>query len=889
MIPEVLFSSYQRYKEDTSVFATWLAQAARACGFEVMSPERNDVEVHLPSSALEAKASRLKGEARKQAKAAASTDRSLRQKGEDESAPISKYMIKTRELIEQAEAVVASGNNRLQMPDKIVRVARRAIETRQRCSRWFRETESKEIDSTKKHAYFTAVLEQALGILKPCYSNNTRNSVQLPDPKKPDQRTTQARPETFEDDLTNRFQLLQVEDIDDDVEFTAPEVSVPLKHTQFKAQGKPRAESEVWELDDEANADLAFIAFCFFEDLHRIQEFLKTTWKEYKAGELDLMTCAMTSNLAFDLVRRAEEDIINKAPSLLHKPRSYKAISTLIFSAESFTQGEDPGEKIGSDKPLRITPFDEFIYLSTARILIKFEQMSALKMGQFTLPSSVRMSYMFRPDLLELPQVKKWEEEDEFLSQLLLDMRLNNSVSETMARFRRHREAPIEDELTRGLYKLLGEGEVSTWIVFASRVLLDIRDVMGNDISRSHREQVVAGCAAFNALNVIVVGNTPESTGERSKERDVEHIFSLRSLLQYWVIMDPFPLFKKEWLAEWTHIFDSHEALGEISPENLEIWKEQLQSKGDQATTESPSDTAGEQKYRPIKHATEPNFLRTHNPLASGTLMINMRLDMEHVGTILANHYQAIFAVAHLYNATRQREILKASWPEMEELIQIQMNELFARQLPQTSRDLYTCFALRLGISAQHFARNQRKGHVRFWRARHKDGPQMSGSQTSRILQDYVSRKESLARSLHRLGTLIGESEYDLQKADKRVARRQPTPIEALRQVRDWLHNTIPVMSLNYLKLTQTCHNLLKEIHAVIWDELGLLHPLMNNGNPPEYGFCVMTHNVLHELQEIQEIQGDVLGSRETHIAKRARQLDICAKILRKHLDGVGS
>lgn len=38
MLPQFLQSSYERYKGDTSSFATWLADTARACGHKLQIP-----------------------------------------------------------------------------------------------------------------------------------------------------------------------------------------------------------------------------------------------------------------------------------------------------------------------------------------------------------------------------------------------------------------------------------------------------------------------------------------------------------------------------------------------------------------------------------------------------------------------------------------------------------------------------------------------------------------------------------------------------------------------------------------------------------------------------------------------------------------------------------
>ena len=549
MIPELLYSSYQRYKEDTNVFTTWLSQAARACGFKTVGVKRETEQVLAATADPKPVAPRLKGKARKIAKAQAATSANSEggQNAQQKPLQISKYELTTKNLIEQAEAVGKSGKSNIRMPEDVLRVARRAINARKRCSNWFKETESKDKVSTEGHAHFIGVLEQALSILKPCYNDEPlMSSGHQPSAKKAEATQAQKRARTFDEDLNNRFRMLQIEDTDNDVETTAPEVTLQSKNGPKKPQLRPLEESEVWELVDEFSIELGFIVFCFFEDLHRIQDLLKETWREYKEGRLDLMTCAMTTNFAFDLVRRAEEDVISQAPGLLGKPRSYEDISALIFYVDSLKQGKVLNQAQYFEDQLKITPFDEFVYLSTARILIKFEQLSAMKIAYPQPVPSVQMSYVSRPDLLELPQVKKWEDEDEFLSQLLMEMSLNDDISKAMMELIKTRKAPAQDELSKGFYNLRREGEVSTWIVFAARVLLDIRDIMGKDISRGYREQVKAGCAAYKTLDLTVEGNNLTPRGLRWKGTKPEHVMELWYMLEFWTIKNVFPLMKEK-------------------------------------------------------------------------------------------------------------------------------------------------------------------------------------------------------------------------------------------------------------------------------------------------------------------------------------------------------
>ena len=386
---------------------------------------------------------------------------------------------------------------------------------------------------------------------------------------------------TFGDDLSNRFSKLEVEDIDEKLDLTTLDVN----QAAYKApQAKSKVEyEEVYELVDEFDVDLPFTTYCFFEDLHCIQDFLKEMWTKLTKEELDLMTCAMTTrNIALDMVRRAEEDVISQAPTLLQKPRSYEAIAEVVFFVESSAKGKNPQEAFASDDSLKITPVDEFVYLSTARILMKFEQILAMKVAYPQPVPSVRFSYISRPELLELPQVKKWEEEDELLTQLLMELSLNDNIQKALEALS-EQKAPMANEITLGLYVLRREGEISIWIVFAARILLDISDVLGKEISRAHLEQKVAGDKVFALLDFKAEGAKPNPRGERWRTKDGPPVMAFWKLLQYWTVIDPFPMMKQKWLAEKASVVDQYRFFDELP---AEIW-EQVERKA-QATVAEP-------------------------------------------------------------------------------------------------------------------------------------------------------------------------------------------------------------------------------------------------------------------------------------------------------------
>lgn len=101
MLPDVLASSYRRYKEDTNVFTTWLSHAAQACGWKpATKPQVTPVELPTINTP---KAPRLKGRERKLARDAAKASNQgsngTAKDPESEALPTVKCTITTGDLL----------------------------------------------------------------------------------------------------------------------------------------------------------------------------------------------------------------------------------------------------------------------------------------------------------------------------------------------------------------------------------------------------------------------------------------------------------------------------------------------------------------------------------------------------------------------------------------------------------------------------------------------------------------------------------------------------------------------------------------------------------------------------------------------------------------------
>lgn len=403
------------------------------------------------------------------------------------------------------------------------------------------------------------------------------------------------------------------------------------------------------------------------------------------------------------------------------------------------------------------------------------------------------------------------------------------------------------------------------------------------DISRSYREQKLAGDQALALLDVKVEGRQLSSRGERWKARDASHMMALWKTLQYWVVTPTFPMMKQKWLADKVHVTGQYMSFDELPPEYQEQVRNHAQATGvtDVRPPQHLAKNVEKIGLRPIKHAVEPDFLLTHNPMASGTLEFIVALGMEHAGTTLASHHHSIFAIAHLYNAIRQCGRTDLSWAELEKIMNNQMSVLFAGELPTTPKTFHTRFALQMGFSAKNFARNQRHNNGPLFAPGKQYGPQLSDTQTSKILDDYVSGRTSLASTIHRLEALIRDSER-ARPTDKRTVKRHLTPMEVLGRVREWLSATIPQIQINYIGMTRTCNKLLREMHARLEAELEIEHRLVRSEDTNQPGYLIMTLAVLEEVSKAQIIQDSIFKSPE--MRSGGPQLDVCADVLHRFL-----
>lgn len=160
MLPSHLGGSSKRYKSETDYFVNWLAQTAVGCGFKSSTTSQLPMPTHQS-----VKGPRLKGKARKLARAEAAATHP--QKFAKETKRLT-----TSELMESAKSIVKRKSFKLLVPCTVYNSHLKAIELRVECPNWFCGQDQASDDGDLElnniaHAFFNNTLISIRDMLAP--------------------------------------------------------------------------------------------------------------------------------------------------------------------------------------------------------------------------------------------------------------------------------------------------------------------------------------------------------------------------------------------------------------------------------------------------------------------------------------------------------------------------------------------------------------------------------------------------------------------------------------------------------------------------------------------------------------------------------------------------
>jgi hypothetical protein len=239
--PTFLLDSYKRYKAETQIFVSWIAETARECGQQINSESGN-----IPNKKSKSK----------------------------KAQPPTVTKIPLPEFLNLATAI-SEAEPAVKIPSRILQTLNFVIAKRQKCADWFAEQagdESHEQDN-QGHVHFIKIFEQVFDILSPKNGTTT-------DPKK------HASVEYSEKDVEfiNSFAGLEVEDA-----LSEDDTYGPYRPTEPSKKKKSANTTQYRYETEEEVEEMLFAIFCFYTDINDVRNYLKGLWTEYRDGKLDLM------------------------------------------------------------------------------------------------------------------------------------------------------------------------------------------------------------------------------------------------------------------------------------------------------------------------------------------------------------------------------------------------------------------------------------------------------------------------------------------------------------------------------------------------------------------------------------------------------------------------
>jgi hypothetical protein len=182
------------------------------------------------------------------------------------------------------------------------------------------------MNSNDSHAYFVGILETVYDQLQAGITKSAK--------VEPDIGDTPSNEEMAQD-LSNLFAVLELEE---------PLESDQIPATVLPGSAAPRRKItyELDEADEQARAEEAWLQIiAFFNDFADLRSHITKAWQDYASGLLDLTSVAVTTNVAIEMVQRAETELLaslakNKSTSKLN---DYTSIASLIIQTEAYELG----------------------------------------------------------------------------------------------------------------------------------------------------------------------------------------------------------------------------------------------------------------------------------------------------------------------------------------------------------------------------------------------------------------------------------------------------------------------------------------------------------------------------------------------------------------------
>ncbi|KAF4483427.1 hypothetical protein FAGAP_11816 [Fusarium agapanthi] len=325
MLSPAYMSIYQQYKADTDSVATWLANTAKAHGY--------DAEASLGGAAADADAAKKKKNKKKK-------------KGSGKGKGPSRAKNKVRDF--EAMAKHVADTNAIEVPHRTAVALERGIWVRRSFSQKLAESGARrDHRSDATHSHFVQVLEKVRDYLKPIMEAGLFKPDELD--KKSDDKTDKS--------AKGMFNVLNVYTPSEEF-LNAPDITpAPASEPQYTVE-----EEVTWE-----DALIAFMSL--LRDYEILSKGIRSLWEKYASGQLELAAVLVATNITFEFANTMEKDI----QDVMDKFGGTPAFSASYFQSLCEEQG------IKSDKKKRGDPFDleayglaKIFFINTTSVLERY-------------------------------------------------------------------------------------------------------------------------------------------------------------------------------------------------------------------------------------------------------------------------------------------------------------------------------------------------------------------------------------------------------------------------------------------------------------------------------------------------------------------------------------
>lgn len=683
---------------------------------------------------------RLKGKARKEAKKGTASSSARILSADASSAGSKNFVVNSSELLPLANAIVAS-KKPVEVPADIIRAGLRAVSARKRSAAFFRKGTDDEDEETaadnRRHSYFISLMEKVLSALQPCFAVSAGTDS-----------TEVILSDDILESLENRFSSLEVEE--------------PVEP---KTGPAPRNEQPTYELQapqkNDKDEEKLFAIFCLFDDLARLRSFVLDLWEQYKQRKIDLITASVTTNTAFQLAIKAQDEILVNFPA----SADYQDVLGILIAKWARMQ-KSPFEA-GAEGEVEIDDdLAHWVYAPTHSLLDSFcdvldpKFVPLMKRGHFGV-------YDPLADRSKMDGVEQNKEDLIVLMELLPEFCF-------ISKYNIHMFAT--DELTRGLGQMVLTKNIPIWLVFATAVFLDVHHIL--------REKVELGFQELQARTSVA-------------KSQLDRYFELSRGLRK---PDTWPK-------------DNEKVFEQISDE---------MSKFILTDVVFPFKATQYKSFRqPAPDESERFYLYKRHPILCGIQAFAVLLEIQQAGITLNNAVGTVIYPAHFYNALKQNDPSCASWPMIDEVIALHGAErIFVGGRPTTMNECFKHICLMLGYSPAQFAKNRRNPKA----VASKNGPR-GLKETSPITKLFYRglRKANgkMEITMHSVEELLNEQARDADLASNPTSKRlrrewaatnRLTCIQLLEALQASIPQELPKLEFDYFKLHAQSIGLLRRL-----------------------------------------------------------------------------